>query len=189
MEIIHASLCGKDIPFKAKSYPYLHRHVIHPLYAFMNGGGLGDMAVGFDNAHIRGYEVLCLLAPNVPKYVPLHAFLGYPSEDAMEADDQQDFDKGFTLPDFYACFDAAIEVSGLKKLMGVTKFVDPQWARAVVTELLQDGVDMVRAQALSNSESSPSTKDGSDQSTSGTTTAPTPTTTSFAVSPSLASSL
>jgi hypothetical protein len=173
--MVKITLCGKEIPLYAKSVPYLQKKVLVPAWDMIQGGGTGGLGLGLDvaTAPEKGYALLVLLAPNVPRYVPLHTFLGYPSADAMEADDSQDFDAAFTLPEFWAAIDAAIEVSGLKKILGVTKFVDPQWRRAVITEFLQEAVDSVRASM--SLENSPSTKDGSEASTSGTTTATTPT--------------
>lgn len=102
--------------------------------------------------------------------LPLHAWLGYASEQAMEADDLDESKPPHppTFPEIKAAFTAIKEVNDFDLFERLFGLLDPQMRRELLGDLMTDAI-------LSLTPSSQSPVDGSAVSTSSTATSPTPT--------------
>lgn len=187
----HITLCGKQVPvYPAKTWR-IKKHILGPLFALaQNGQGTSIFSgLSINTVDEEVYKLLVLLAPKVEKYVPLHEFLGYRTADGMAADDHpEDDDLGTDIPEIEEALKVAIHVSRIdvvSEVKHLKQLVDPEWARTVITEGMQEVLDTVRAQVLMSSGNLPFTKGGSDPSTNGKTTPPTSTASTESPSPVL----
>lgn len=165
-------LCGRTVPLYPQRIGYVRARILRGLAELQQVVGVdGVQVVDVDRAVYRALE---RLAPNVPKYVPMHTFLGYGSPEAMEAGDYDpELDESPTIPEVRAAIVAAAEVSGLDVVKHLRSLVDPTVIRELVTGLVEEAI----AETLesTSSASSPSENGGSPTSTRSMTSAPTST--------------
>lgn len=106
----------------------------------------------------------------IPDLMPLHEFCGYRSEEAMNADEDEDGDYGPTLPDIVAAFEVVMRVNRLDLLGHLRSVISPELIRAYLSSQIADAM---RGSPTSSSASSASTSGPPSASTSSGQTSPT----------------
>lgn len=135
---------------------------------------------GADGAELVGAKARDVLAVFIPDLMPVHEFIGYPSEEAMQASAyDEEADRSPEPLQIKAAFKAASDVNGgevfkhLKALMGaLAPELKDKLQGFMVAKLAEESNPPSTTSA--SSPTSPSASGDSD-STSSTTTPPTPT--------------
>lgn len=112
----------------------------------------------------QAYAALEVLIPNLPKRMPEHRFLGYPSEAARDAGefDETAAREAPSMGQIKAAFKVALEVSGLDFTTLIRTWADPT--------ILRPAINIRAAEWISGiSPRSPSANGASTPSGSGTT--------------------
>jgi hypothetical protein len=130
-----------------------------------------------------GHQALSALIPDIgplrmpdgtlrPAKIPLHAWMGFASEEAMQADELDESKPPHppTFPEIRAAFDAAKEVNDFDLFERLFGMMDPQ-DRQELMGMAMSG--LLTAGISSLTPSSLSLEDGSEASTSSTETSPT----------------
>ena len=155
-----------------------HAYLLHHLSGVVqqildSGSGVDvDSLVGFLGDGV--YDVLCVFLPDLRKRLPAHEFAGYPNRAAM---DERVYDEEYarrtpTIPQIAHALEQCIEANGgewFKKLIGL---VDPQLARAAVTEMTATYLSKTSANSpLTSGESAPTSSGVADPRSNGMTEA------------------
>lgn len=164
------SIAGQDIEVLPQPPVYLTRRLKRLQDTLSELGsqdnmGLTDLLFGR-----LGYDVLAALIPDLAAKIPLHAWMGYATDEAMDAGDLDETRPPHppTFPEILAAFQAVKEVNEFDLFERLLGLVDPQMRRELMGDLTTDLI-------LALTPSSPSNEDGSPPSTSSTETPPTPT--------------
>jgi len=143
------------------------------------GDGLAEtLGQGADNVEgfilaleDREYDVLSILIPALPEHIPLWAWHGYVSQEAMDSRsfDPED-DRSVPFPDTVEAFKVATEVNRLDLFLNLKALIDPKLLRELVSGLLED---MAAKTAQTNSLTGSLSANGTSESTSGSPSSPT----------------
>lgn len=141
------TIAGRDVPVYPQRIGYLKNRVLRGLRDVQAVAAAGDFQVS--DVDRGAYRLLALLMPNLEKYVPEHAFLGFATAEALEAGEYDpDADESPTIPELKAALTVACEASGLDLIGQLRGLVDPTWLRAVVTELLSEALEEQRSKGV-----------------------------------------
>jgi len=138
---------------------------------------LGETQDGFEGfihaLEDREYDVLSVLIPALPEHIPLYAWHGYVSQEAMDSRSfDEDDDRSVTFPETVNAFKVASEVNRLDLFLNLKALIDPKLLRELVSGLLEDVGGQIATQRTSSSTGSLSAN-GTSPSTSGSPSSPT----------------
>jgi hypothetical protein len=147
-------------------YPQRHAYLANKLGKFISelaetGGDITtENILSFGQQRI--YELLCVVIPQLGKRMPLYEFLGYPSNEALQAGEYDVAqDKSPTVPEIHDALAVVGRVNRFDILKHLAKVFDPNLVRAAINQ-------QVAAQVLKTSQNLPSTNGDSDPMISGT---------------------
>jgi hypothetical protein len=129
----------------------------------------GESLLAFvDSGLERAHDVLKVFIPDL---MPAYEFLGYRSQDAMDADEDEEGDYGPTLPDIVNAFEVVMRVNRLDLLGHLRSVISPELLRAYISS---QAADLIRGDSrTTSSASSASTNGAASESTISGTTPPT----------------
>lgn len=179
VEEVDVVIAGVDVTVRQQPLMYLVRRVKRITKVISDI----DLQAGLPELLLAeaGYEAVCGVIPDVRKKIPLHAWMGYASAEAMAADemDEEAPPHPPTFPELKAAFRAVATVNEYDIFDRMWGMLDPTLREGILNDLISLAISIV-------TPSSPSLEDGSEASTSSTPTTPTPGT-GVLDSPSLAS--
>lgn len=163
------TIAGHDVEVLPQPPRYLVRRVQRlqdSLDELANSSNTGMTELLFGRL---GHDLLAALIPDLAAKIPLHAWMGYSTEEAMDADELDETRPPHppTFPEILAAFHAVKEVNEFDLFERLLGLVDPQMRRELMGDLTTDLI-------LALTPNSQSNGDGSPASTSSTATPPTP---------------
>ncbi len=126
----------------------------------------GDTLADFAGASLeRAHAILKVFIPDL---MPVYEFCGYRSQEAMDADEDEDGDYGPTVPDIVNAFEVVMRVNRLDLLGHLRSVVSPELIRAFVSSRVAEAI---RATSPTDSSASSASTSGlpSESTTSGMT--------------------
>lgn len=155
-------------------YAQRHAYLMNKMVKFFNELVKSNVDVNNADAVIgmlggRAYDLLTLAIPQYGKRCPRYEFLGYASQQALDAgeyDEEHDFSP--TFPQMVNAFEVASKVNRFDVVKVMTNVIDPKLLKTWFNSQLA-------AFLLTDSARSPVPPDGSEASMSFGTTAPTST--------------
>lgn len=131
----------------------------------------GDTLVDFVGESLgRAHDVLKVFIPDL---MPVYEFCGYRSQEAMDADEDEEGEYGPTLPEIINAFEAVMRVNRLDLLGHLRSVVSPELIRAFISSRVAETIRQAETSRTSSSASTPSTPGPPSPSTSTGMTAPT----------------
>jgi hypothetical protein len=168
------TLGGVDVEVLPQPPAYLIKRAKALIATLTEPAGEDEAPAAFDLADLlfgeKGYQALSALIPDIPKKIPLHAWLGYPTEEAMQAGELDETRPPHppTFPELKAAVRAFTEVNEYDVVERLLGMLDPQFGQDLAAALVEDLISMIGPTLQSLAA-------GSEPSTSSTETSPPPT--------------
>lgn len=152
-------------------FPQRHAYLTNKLGKYVQKLAESDLDLG-DASGVasflggEAYDLLAVLLPQYAKRCPRYEFLGFDSQEACDKDEyDEDKDKSPTFPEIVNAFTVSATVQRFDTLKLLGKVFDPK--------LLRGWMNAQIAEALDNSRSLQSARDGAETLTSSTAKSPT----------------